>query len=155
MKRKKEEERNYLLTPLFVSSSPAELLAALGFEVKVSTTSSNCGDNKEGDTSGGSPAKSSKAALAEKGKKSGGDSVEAESPPVVSANGPSVEVGSAKKAKGAKKEKVEKTVTQKLESAEDKEESGSDGARPKDQLIYLSKIIGFKVSCLRLSLNYN
>lgn len=105
-------------------------------------------DNKEDGGGGGSKAESTESPVKSKLEKVKKES--AESPPVVSANGESVQL-EGKKAKGAKKEKVatEKSgggVAAKDEEGESKNESGSDGARPKDQLIYLSKIIGFKVS---------
>lgn len=102
-------------------------------------------DNKEeggGGESSGSPVKSK----LEKVKKERMSTESAESPPVVSANGESVQLEGRKAASskgGVRKEKVAEKVEEEVES---KNESGSDGARPKDQLIYLSKIIGFKVS---------
>lgn len=121
----------------------AELLAVLGYEVKM-TSSADIAKEAEG-----SPARSIKP---EKGKNSveSGDNVSA---PVVYASG--LGVGgtemAGKKTKVLKKEKgpaaaaTEKTSSITREE-ENQCESGSDGARPKDQLIYLSKIIGFKVS---------
>lgn len=81
----------------------------------------------------------------EKVKKERMSTESAESPPVVSANGESVQLEGRKASSkgGVRKEKVAEKVEEEVES---KNESGSDGARPKDQLIYLSKIIGFKVS---------
>lgn len=143
--------RWYLILFLTPQSIPSpELLAALGYEVKVTSSTDNV------DTEG-SPVRSS-TVTAEKGvkKHSVSESVDsglAHSPPVVSANGTAVtsaEGAPAKKAKAAKKDKaaattVVETTSIKLAEVEGKTESGSDGARPKDQLIYLSKIIGFKV----------
>lgn len=113
-------------------------MVALGFEV----TSSGSDNKEEGGESAGSPVKSK----LEKVKKERMSTESAESPPVVSANGESVQLEGRKAASskgGVRKEKVAEKVEEEVES---KNESGSDGARPKDQLIYLSKIIGFKVS---------
>lgn len=85
-----------------------------------------------------SPVKAAKSV--DKGRKSEGDS--SDSAPVVSADG----VTPGKKNKGVKKEKiVEKSQTNQSAVEDNQAESGSGGARPKDQLNYLSKIIGFKV----------
>lgn len=127
-----------------------ELLAALGFEVTVTSSSS---DNKEATTDESTAAQSSRPARESAGKKSAltSDAVDSDvcAPVVVSANG-QVEGGGGKKAKGVRKDKAAAAAAGETKSAteevENKTESGSDGARPKDQLIYLSKIIGFKVS---------
>lgn len=128
---------------------PVELLAALGFEVKVTSSGS---DNKEAAAAGEeSPVKGSRP---EKGKKASTDAVDSDCPPVVSANGTTAVVTEgAKKPRAAKKEKA--VVAEKVDDVENNTESGSDGARPKDQLIYLSKIIGFKVSLVNYYSNFH
>lgn len=131
--------------PVNIYRLSLELLAALGFEVNVTSSGS---DNKEAAAPGEeSPVKGSRP---EKGKKASTDAVDSDSPPVVSANGTTAVVTEgAKKPRAAKKEKA--VVAEKVEDVENKTESGSDGARPKDQLIYLSKIIGFKVSFINFN----
>lgn len=111
----------------------SELLAALGYEVKSSATAEG---NKE---SSGSPARSK----AEKGKSDSAVDGETDAPVVSSGT-----EGSAKKVK-VKKERTSvpaaAAAAKKSDEVESPAESASGGARPKDQLIYLSKIIGFKV----------
>lgn len=149
-----------------------DLLQAMGYEVtpssgdtKASGGSGPATSSAEGSTKGASPtnnplAKGRKVQFAE----STDDQIVTDSTPVVSANGDTTTSGARqlvpgitlpegkKKAKGAKKDKVveKSTATSEKESKgpssdAPKTESSSDGARPKDQLIYLSKIIGFKV----------
>lgn len=143
----------------FVSLFSVDLLQAMGYEVTPGSgeVKPAAASSPESSAKGSSPVRSitKKVQFTES---SEGPAI-TDSTPVVSANGdtgsrqlvPGIALPDGKKkAKAVKKDKSgEKSTEAETKGSEvedaSKSESSTDGARPKDQLIYLSKIIGFKV----------